>query len=284
MLTNLTIERTTAIAGLEPFSVPIVNAENSQIQILAIDGLGPVKADISSVPYTTRSGEYPTDKSVGKRNIILTIRFNPKYNLGATITTLRQTMYRYFRPTDSVKLTFSSDEMADVYISGTVESMEVDQFSEEPQLDISVLCFEPNFISVTPGNFTGIAQPGDQTVDVVNNGTEDVGFVLELRATAAVPSWTGNILIQGDAPNSPSMTLADITLDSTYKYFISTVDGDKYVRQLNISTGVYSSRLYKLTTADVWAKLHQLTNKVKVKATPGGPEFVGSYRHEYGAL
>lgn len=284
MLTNLKIERSVAIVGLDAFSVPIVNADDNDIQITSIKGLGPVKADISSVPYTTRSGEYPTDKSIGKRNIVLTVRLNPKYNLGATITTLRQTMYRYFRPTDSVKLTFSSDELADVYISGTVESMEVDQFSEEPQLDISVLCFDPNFVSVVSGSFTGIAQPGDQTVDVVNNGTEDVGFVLELRATADVPSWTGDILIQGDAPNSPSMTLTNITLDSTYKYFISTVDGDRYVNQLNIGTGVYSSRLYKLTTADVWAKLHQLTNKVKVKATPGGPEFVGSYRHEYGAL
>jgi hypothetical protein len=65
------------------------------VQIRNVEGLGPVKADISATPFATGRGELYQGSSTGKRNIVLTLGLNPNW-VNQTMASLRQLLYRYF--------------------------------------------------------------------------------------------------------------------------------------------------------------------------------------------
>src|SRR3954454_24463935 len=96
---------------------------NEVIQIRNIEGLGPVKSDISKTPYATGRGDLFQGSSTGTRNIVLTLGLNPNWAT-QTMTSLRQLLYRYFMPENWVSLRFVSDELPLVGIRGIVEGFE----------------------------------------------------------------------------------------------------------------------------------------------------------------
>jgi hypothetical protein len=94
-----------------------------------------------------------------------------------SIADLRRTLYKYFRPTDKVELTFNSDEAPlQVHIFGTVESMDPEMFTQEPSIQVSILCHEPNFKALAPIIHSGTAPDAFLILDLDNPGTEPVGF------------------------------------------------------------------------------------------------------------
>src|SRR5213596_4405692 len=82
---------------------------NEPIQIRGIDGLGPVKSEISSTPFATGRGNLYQDAATGMRNIVLTFGLNPNW-VDQSITSLRHLLYAYFIPENFVTLKFFSDE------------------------------------------------------------------------------------------------------------------------------------------------------------------------------
>jgi hypothetical protein len=117
------------------------------VQIRKIDGLGPVKSDISSTPFATGRGELFQGNSTGKRNIVLTLGLNPNWQ-DQTMTSLRQLLYRYFMPENWSMFRFITDDLPTVYINGVVESFEPNIFEQDPEIQVSILCPKPDFIDV----------------------------------------------------------------------------------------------------------------------------------------
>src|SRR5664279_2906619 len=94
-------EVTTVITLVEAFTRqtvdPIVLAdpgsvETDPIQILKVDGLGPVKAAVTTTPFGDFDGESLPAASVGKRNIVLTFGLNPDW-ADQTFESLRAILY-----------------------------------------------------------------------------------------------------------------------------------------------------------------------------------------------
>ena len=54
-------------------------ASDDPIHIRDITGLGPVKAEIATTPFATSDGELFQGSTVGKRNIVMTLGFNPDW-------------------------------------------------------------------------------------------------------------------------------------------------------------------------------------------------------------
>lgn len=135
-----------------------------------IDGLEPVKADISGSPYATIPGFFVQNTHVGKRNIVVTLGgeyYNPTSNDALLNNVLepherRMAIYQDFTPGSPVRISlivapstvsFSANEFADVYTSeykyyvdGIVESIDSNPFSDNNDIQISVLCSSPYFI------------------------------------------------------------------------------------------------------------------------------------------
>lgn len=115
------------------------------IQIRDISGLEPVKAEIISVP-SNQDGELFQHARVGKRNIIFKLGLNPNW-VDQTMSTLRRLLYTHFLPKASISLWFYSDDITQVGIRGYVESNEPNRFSQDPEVQISVICLKPNFFN-----------------------------------------------------------------------------------------------------------------------------------------
>lgn len=127
----------------------LADPEESGFAITKIDGLGPVKADISMINITSLDGAVFSSARAGTRNIVISIVFFEK----PTIEDSRNEAYRYFPIKKPISLQIETDKR--VYCtSGYVESNIPTIFSSEEGCDISILCPSPYFTTLDNKNET----------------------------------------------------------------------------------------------------------------------------------
>lgn len=120
----------------------------SQYVVKNIDGLGPIKSDISTIDTPVDPGGTFMSTRTGQRNIVITLGFTPNYQAGTTVSDLRNELYTVFTPGYKIELTFTiviGGVTKLYYIKGWVESHEPLMFSDDPQVQISIICPSPYF-------------------------------------------------------------------------------------------------------------------------------------------
>lgn len=103
-----------------------------------IDGLNPVTATINTTEFATSDGAMFNSARIGTRNIVLYVKIYPE------IEQNRLLLYSFFKIKSDVTLYFRHDSLS-VYITGKVESFELDHFSNSQVAQISILCADPYF-------------------------------------------------------------------------------------------------------------------------------------------
>lgn len=255
------------------------------VQIKNIDGLGPVKAEITSTPYATGRGELPQGSSVGKRNIVLTLGYNPDWAAEQTMSSLRQILYRYFMPQQWTKLRFFSQELPTVDIEGEVESFEPNIFSQDPEVLISILCHKPDFVEPDVTLLTGVVDDG--TIETVFDyiGTVATGFELRIDKTDTNPAYTGDIEIVVKSPVDPqTFEAANVTVDAAKYFKLSTVRNAKRVSSIGVATGDVTNLLSSMSDLSVWPQLEPGENVVSVGALENGQAWKLAYFNRFGGL
>ena len=133
-------------------------------------------------------------------------------------------------------------------VYGYVETNEPDIFSEMESSSISIICPDPKMYEPTP---RVMALDTYQSNTVTNNGTIEVGLVIELTFARNVPARTelSDILfeIQVDEPDGTISIMSFLPHPDGFfigdKLTISTVSGNKYVKLTRDSSdsGVYNA-------------------------------------------
>ena len=287
MLTS--IEVTGPHVGFDPLVMSRLNANSDPIHFREIQGLGPVKADISSTQYAVTDGDYVTGKKVSKRNIVMTVGFNPDWG-NDTVATLRQKLYAYFMPKQWVNLKFASTHMPEVFIEGYVESCEPNMFSQDPEMQISIICPKPYFIDGTSTIIEGTVHSAFTDALVITNpGTVPSGFVLEMETPSA--DFQGYFTIMCDDGQAQPDIAVQSFLKTTRKFVLSTEPGEKYIREINPSSGALIRNLLDSLQAPMsWQALAPGENSFEVKAVPNdfytlsGQTWTLTYNAQYGGL
>jgi hypothetical protein len=132
--------------GVPYLSLGAFYPNDNPIFIKDIAGLEPVKAEITTAT-SNQDGDLFQNARLGKRNIVFQLGLNPNW-IDQNMSSLRHMLYRYFLPTFWRQLWFYSDNMPTVNIWGNVESFEPNMFSQDPEIQISVLCPRPKFIGL----------------------------------------------------------------------------------------------------------------------------------------
>jgi hypothetical protein len=127
-------------------SLALGGTNQTPIQILDISGLEPVKAEITTVP-SNNDGDLFQNARLGKRNIVLKLGLDPNW-IDQTMSSLRRMLYDHFPPKTWRTLQFYMDDMPTVEVGGYIESFEPNMFSQEPEIQISVICPKPKFIGL----------------------------------------------------------------------------------------------------------------------------------------
>lgn len=283
MLTQ--VEAISARGELDPLTMSISAAGADQVQIRGIEGLGPVKADLPSAGFFG-DGDYITGKRVGKRNIVLTLGLNPDW-VTNTISDLRTILYAYFMPKRWIRLELTSTHIIPkVFIEGYVESVEPNMFSQDPEMQVSIICPRPDFVSTGSVTRNGTMHAAFGTPLIFDyEGTVPTGFILE--QTTPSTTFTGELYVKNDCEESGLFGVTTL-IQPTRQFLLSTEDGSKFIREVN--GGVLLKNLLGSVNGPMdWIKLHPGENQFELKGEPssGGlltQQWELTYSPRYGGL
>lgn len=257
--------------------------ETDLIQIRGITGLEPVDASVNVSPYGSVDGESHTGSTVLSRNIVLTLRPNPDWDTW-TYEALRRLLYSYFMPKRSIRLIFYSDDMDPVEISGIVESIEANLFSSDPELVVSIICPDPYFVALNPTVVTGQSIREGGALSVFNyDGNIETGVHVKVTwVSGDLPSYIG---IQVGSPIISDIHVVSENLDEDY-FELNSVSMQKYIRRVNISTGIITNLLSKASfeTGLGWPLLYSGDVNFAVVTDVGVQNWQLTYYEKFGGL
>lgn len=194
----------------ESLKLELMRPEKSGFIVKEIEGLGPTKADIRVVEFSTNDGGLFNSARVNTRNIVLKLGY---YNDGKTpIESLRQKTYRYFPLKKRLKVVIETDNR-EVETYGYVESNEQTIFGNQTGTQISILCPDSYLYSVTkdyvvfsgirasfefPFSNESLTEPLIKMGDILTKneetvyyrGDEDIGITISIHAIGTVSGLT----------------------------------------------------------------------------------------------
>lgn len=248
-----------------------------------IEGLEPVKATLVSSSFANVDGEQNHSSRREARDVKLKVGLETNYATN-TVRSLRSLLYSYFMPKSTVFLRFVHDDDFAVDIVGTVETFETPIFTKEPQADISVRCFNPDFVVPSPTVLELVTVDGTEEnegwLDIDYDGTVETGIVLELSLNRV----ENLITVYNQSPSSGLRQLdfsAPLVVGDTLR--LSTVSGAKGATLTR--AGTITSVLYGVDPQSAWLTLEQGINRFRVYATgtPAIP-YTLEYLTRYGGL
>lgn len=212
---------------------------SSEYVIKNIDGLGPVKATLTSADNASDPGSTFLSARDGQRNIVITMGYAPNYSTGSNVTELRDAAYAVFTPKMLVELTFTDDLLGTFKISGHVESCEPILFAKDPEIQISIINDDPYFYKQATDIVYNIPLlvPGADTFSINYTGKVPVGFVFEFdrdaNATVGLDDYVALKMLPFEDYVSPKMALYNVPFLDDDHFRISSARGDRsatYVR------------------------------------------------------
>lgn len=255
----------------------LLSSKSEGYESRGIDGLDPVKADIVTSAFATIDGEQYQASHRQKRNIIV--------NLGMvvghptkSIRQLRQGLYSFFMPEMDVTMYFEDSEEGTVRISGKIESLVAPLFVKDPEAQISILCFDPDFYALDKVVMNGETTSGSTETAVDYPGTVETGLLFEMPVVDPIDGFvfyqtSGGVLR---------------TMEVDYDFLagdlirVSTMAGDKYV---NVKReGLEYSILYAMSTYSSWALLQPGANSVRVVVDGDPIPYTLTYPVKFGGL
>src|SRR5690606_26849254 len=273
----LTMVEVRTVSG-QTLPLPLQDVTGGYV-VREIDGLDPVKASIVSSRLAQVDGTVYQASRRDSRNIIIRLGFEPDY-VNTTIRDLRQNLYRYLMPKSEVILRFYLEGEAFVDISGRVESFETNLFAKDPQVDISVMCFDPDFYSLDTTLVTGQASSVIEWTEFEYEGGVETGFEFEITVNR---SLSGFSIYHEGSGNQQRRFEFDGALLSGDVVTIDSRTGKKGATRLR--GGTATSVLYGVTPASNCLELYPGPNSLRVQVQAGTPvPWKINYVAKYGGL
>lgn len=200
--------------------------------------------------------------------------------IDTSVADLRQRLYGFFLPKALVHLRFVMDSGLYVDIDSRVEDFKMPLFAKDPEANLSMMCFDPDFVDpnpVTALNQLSVATSVETKVTYV--GSVDVGGVFTFRPDRAVNAFT--VYLRTPDGQQQIMDFS-VPLLAGDKLVISTVVGNKYATLTR--GGTTSSLLYGISPQSAWLKFQPGDNYLRVYATGAGFPFDYTYSTRYGGL
>lgn len=140
-------------------TIELSRPEKSGLAVISIDGLGPVKANVSTSKLASHDGSVFNSARLDERDINMTLELMPVPSKDeiSTVEKVRHLVYKYFPIKRPVRVEFETDTRS-VYVNGIVDDDQPNIFSEKERMTISIRCPDPWFYSVKETNttFSGI--------------------------------------------------------------------------------------------------------------------------------
>lgn len=172
----------------DTLSLALADASNGYA-VREIQGLDPVNASLTSSTMAQLDGAQPQNARRDTRNITMKIGLTPDY-ITSTVDSLRQSLYDYLMPKALVNLGLYKDESLYAITSGQVETFENNMFSSDPEVDISIICYDPDLYA--PAAITANDNTTTTTSTTAYNylGSSDTGVIFTLNVNRALSGFS----------------------------------------------------------------------------------------------
>ena len=248
------------------------------IILASIEGLDPVKATLISSNYAQQDGAQFHSARRETRNILIKLGLEPDY-IVTSVRDLRSLLYNFFMPKTEVELRFIMSESPTVSITGRVESCETPLFTSTPQVDISMICFHPDFTELTPNVLSGNSTDDTTETLIEYVGTVETGMELVFSIDRTLTEFT----FYHRLPNGQINTLDFAgALEAGDVLTINTNTGLKGA--ILTRSSVNTSVLYGVTPQSTWHELERGDNYIRIFAEGADIPYTITYTTEYGGL
>lgn len=247
--------------------------------VKAIDGLDPVKATIVSSSFATLDGtQYHTSRR-GERNIVIRFDLRPEYGSLPVSQLRKQYLYKFFMPKSPVDLTFHQSDGPDVVISGRVEDTPTPIFTKEPTADVSIICFDSDFVDPIAKLVLSSTVSNAVETQVTYDGNVETGIVFTLNVNRDLSEFT----IYHRPPDG-SLRSSDVAgpMVAGDVLRISTIPGAKSVVLTRANVDI--PFLYAWSPQANWVELSEGDNYIRVYSDGAPIPFSLSYMNRYGGL
>jgi len=267
---------------VEPLTLQLGDAFGGII-IRDIAGLDPVKATLTSSTFATQPGSIFQGSRRDTRNITMKLGIEPD-PATQTVRSVKKTIYRAFRPEAKRLLKFyvddTDDTLEDGYqILGYVESCDAPMFTDDPEVSISIICYDPDFYDPIPVTVSGMTTADSAATYFPYDGTSDTGVEFTINVNRSVSEI---VIYYTDA----NLTTTSMDIVSTFiagdTITISTVTGSKEANLLR--AGVTTSMLYAISPQSSWHQLSEGDNWFRFYASGAGIPGSVTYTKLFGEL
>lgn len=255
------------------------------VEVRDIDGLDPVKANLSSSSFAMLDGEEVQGSKLPGRNIVITLGLSTSW-LGSSISARRTMLYEWFMPGAEVTLRFNSDDMQQVEIKGNVETTVSPRFTKDPTMQISVFCPQPDFVSTVSYTYEGLSTANAYSSDQIDyKGNRPSGVQIDYDADIAQewvtfgfgqPNTHGQQILENIMNFRGSLAAGDDLI-------IVTRPREKRITRFNPTT-LFTSMLYAISPDSEWLTMLPGGISVNVNDATGGNPYSISYLERYGAI
>jgi hypothetical protein len=247
-------------------------------EVRDIQGLDPVEATISSSTFAGVPGSQFHSAQLADRNITMKIGFKPDY-VTTSVKSLRNRLSSFFTPAEEINLRFYDDEGLTVDTFGRVEYCRAPLFAQKPGADISVVCFDPAFLGLSPVGVSGASVSDDTETVISYDGSADTGFEFHLFIHRDLSEFT-------IYARSPSGVLSTMDVAGTFQaadvLSITTITGAKSA--ILSRGGSDTSVLYAVSPQSSWYQLKQGDNRIRVYAEGAPVPYTITYTDRYSGL
>lgn len=239
-----------------------------------IDGLNPVTATVNTTEFATSDGAMFNSARIGTRNIVLYIQILPE------IEQNRLLLYSFFKIKSDVTLYFRHESL-NVYITGKVESFELDHFSKSQIAQISILCADPYFKAAETQTIEfsnvvalfefpfAIPKEGIEfsriekvKTKIINAGEMATGTTIQLYANASE-------ILNPVVYNLTNNTYFGLTFDMKKGDLITITTHFNNKKVTLLRDGVETNILYAVQEGSTWLQLEPGENEISYSCDEG---------------
>lgn len=249
-------------------TILVVNPPSDQLlKVRDITGIEPVTAAINSKAYA-QDGDFYIGSRIGKRNIVIKFGLNTSGGY-SSVSAARALIYGYMMTKRPVLLEFITDDHEPLQISGYVESLTPDRFTEDPAMQVSIICPVPDFLAVGTKEVSGVAGVDSDEVAISYLGNLPTGFSFMLDM--ADVDYQGEVILEMRIGDSQSVgqrfaMYDDVAYIGDDHFWIITELGNKTVEIRRGSGDIWSTIniLGQMDPESTWMYLTAGINRFRV--------------------
>lgn len=261
MLHHVDVRNTKIGAGF--LSLSLANPTNGFI-VKEIEGLDPVKATLISSSFANLDGQTYHTSRRETRNIIIKLGLRMG---AASIKALREQLYDVFMPKSEVAISFYDSDGTYVNINGVVETCEAPLFAKEPEMAISITCFDPDFVSPIVGTVSDTVVNTSVTKTLDYAGTVPTGLTFSMTATKYIP----RLALCLNPPGIIERQLwFNTPMNAGDNLVITTTLGSRSALLKRSGSATALSALAGIPPESAWLELQPGNNNLRVWSDPAG--------------